>query len=78
MESMSLSSHIATQIYGNFSFTPTAEQKKLIEALGDYLASGDESALFLINGYINSKGFERHSDNNNKGYTIISGLAVKY
>ena len=34
--------------------------------------------LFLINGYINSKGFERHSDNNNKGYTIISGLAVKY
>lgn len=48
---MSLSSHIATQIYGNFSFTPTAEQKKLIEALGDYLTSGDESALFLINGY---------------------------
>ncbi len=34
--------------------------------------------LFLINGYINSKGLTRHSDNNNKGYTIITGLAVKY
>lgn len=48
---MSLSSHIATQIYGNFAFTPTAEQKKLIDALGGYLTSGDESAVFLINGY---------------------------
>ena len=48
---MSLSSHIATQIYGNFSFTPTAEQKKLIDALGQYLTSGDQSAVFLINGY---------------------------
>ena len=48
---MSLSSHIATQIYANFAFTPTAEQKKLIEALSEYLSSGDESALFIINGY---------------------------
>lgn len=48
---MSLSSHIATQIYGNFAFAPTAGQKKLIDALGDYLTSGDESAVFIINGY---------------------------
>ena len=48
---MSLSSHIATQIYGNFSFTPTAEQKKLIDALGQYLTTEDQSAVFLINGY---------------------------
>ncbi|WP_298061992.1 AAA family ATPase [uncultured Rikenella sp.] len=48
---MSLSSHIAIQIYGNFAFAPTEEQKKLIDALGEYLASGDESAVFLINGY---------------------------
>ncbi len=50
-ESMSLSSHIATQIYSNFAFAPTAEQKKLIDALAEYLTSGDESAVFLINGY---------------------------
>lgn len=48
---MSLSSHISTQIYNNFPFTPTDEQKKLIDRLGEYLASGDESAVFLINGY---------------------------
>ncbi|WP_294594306.1 ATP-dependent RecD-like DNA helicase [uncultured Rikenella sp.] len=48
---MSLSRHIASQIYSNFAFEPTAEQKKLIDTLGDYLASGDESAVFLINGY---------------------------
>lgn len=48
---MSLSSHIATQIYGNFAFAPTDEQKKLIDRLGEYLASGDESAVFLLNGY---------------------------
>ena len=34
--------------------------------------------LFLINGYINSKGTERLSKNNNRGYAIISGVALKY
>lgn len=34
--------------------------------------------LFLINGYINSKGSDRHSNNNNKGYAVITGLALKY
>ncbi len=50
-ESMSLSTHIATQIYGNFAFTPTEEQKNLIDRLSEYLTTGDESAVFLINGY---------------------------
>ena len=34
--------------------------------------------LFLINGYINSKGTERLSKNNNRGYAVISGVALKY
>ena len=34
--------------------------------------------LFLINGYINSKGTERQSNNNNRGYVVISGIALKY
>ena len=34
--------------------------------------------LFWINAYLNSKGFSRDSDNNNKGYAVIAGLAVKY
>lgn len=51
LPAMSLSSHIATQIYGNFAFTPTGEQKNLIDALGEYLTTADESAIFLVNGY---------------------------
>lgn len=34
--------------------------------------------LFLVNGFLNSKGLNRNLTDNNKGYTIISGLAVKY
>ena len=34
--------------------------------------------LFWINAYINSKGFERNTDDNNKGYAVITGLALKY
>lgn len=48
---MSLTEHIAFQIYGNFAFEPTADQKKLIEALAQYLTSGDPEAVFLLNGY---------------------------
>ncbi len=62
---MSLSSHIATQIYSNFAFTPTAEQKKLIDALAEYLTSGDESAVFLINGYAGT------------GKTTVTGALVR-
>lgn len=48
---MSLSRHIAIQIYSYFAFTPTEEQKKLIERLGEYLTSQDSEAVFVINGY---------------------------
>ncbi len=41
-------------------------------ALNDYFE------LFLINAYSNSKGIDRNSDNNNKGYAVITGLALKY
>lgn len=34
--------------------------------------------LFLINAYLNSKGNDRWSDNNNRGYAVITGLALKY
>ena len=34
--------------------------------------------LFLVNGYINSKGNDRRSEDNNKGYAVITGLALKY
>lgn len=34
--------------------------------------------LFWINGYLNSKGFSRSSDNNNKGYASIAGVALKF
>ncbi len=34
--------------------------------------------FYAINAYINSKGDKRDSDDNNKGYAFITGLAVKY
>lgn len=34
--------------------------------------------LFWVNAYSNSKGVDRHSDNNNKGYAVITGIALKY
>ena len=34
--------------------------------------------LFWVNAYSNSKGVERNSDNNNKGYAVITGIALKY
>ncbi len=46
-----LREHIATQIYGNFRFEPTDRQKKLIESLSEFLASGSEEDIFIINGY---------------------------
>ncbi len=38
----------------------------------------DHLDIFLINGYTNSKGLTRNSDNNSKGYAIITGIALKY
>lgn len=34
--------------------------------------------LFWVNAYSNSKGVDRSSDNNNKGYAVITGIALKY
>ena len=34
--------------------------------------------LFWVNAYSHSKGVDRHSDNNNKGYAVITGIALKY
>lgn len=34
--------------------------------------------LFWVNAYSNSKGVDRNSDNNNKGYAVIIGIALKY
>ncbi len=40
--------------------------------LNDYLN------FYVINAYLNSKGDERNSTDNNKGYAFITGLGVKY
>ncbi len=48
---MSVTDHIASQIYGNFAFTPTADQKILIDRLAQYLGSEDSEALLVVNGY---------------------------
>ena len=34
--------------------------------------------LFWVNAYSNSKGVDRNSDNNKKGYAVITGIALKY
>lgn len=34
--------------------------------------------LYWVNAYRNSKGYARESDNNNKGYAIITGIALRY
>ena len=34
--------------------------------------------LFWVNAYSNSKGVDRNSDNNNTGYAVITGIALKY
>ena len=34
--------------------------------------------LYWINAYRNSKGYARNSDNNNKGYAVITGISIKY
>lgn len=42
---------IATQIYAKICFGATIGQKKIIEALSDYLSGGDSQAIFVLNGY---------------------------
>ncbi len=46
-----LASHIESQIYNNFQFEPTFEQKKIIFSLSQFLTSTDFHSVFLLNGY---------------------------
>ena len=43
--------HIASQIYANFAFEPTVSQKKIIDALAQWLADPDTERIFILNGY---------------------------
>ena len=42
---------IATQIYAKLLYQPTNNQKKIVEAFAEYLAEGDSSSIFVLNGY---------------------------
>ncbi len=46
-----LSEHISSQIYTIFGFEPTFGQKKIIEALGEFVSRPDPEVVFMINGY---------------------------
>ncbi len=46
-----LAHHIATQIYANFSFVPTLDQKKLISLLANFIADSKKGDIFILNGY---------------------------
>ncbi len=46
-----LSTHIETQIYNNFPFLPTVEQKNVINSLSTYITDGAEQEFFILNGY---------------------------
>lgn len=46
-----LHSYIASQIYDNFRFEPTSEQKILIDSLARYITEGDQGSLFMTIGY---------------------------
>ena len=46
-----LSEHISSQIYRIFGFEPTFGQKKIIDALGGFMAQPDPELILMINGY---------------------------
>ena len=46
-----LSEHLASQIYRNFAFEPTAGQKNAIEAFADFLTASDYHRILILNGY---------------------------
>ncbi len=46
-----LSTDIATQIYAKICFETTVGQKKIIERLSEFVADGDFSKIFVLNGY---------------------------
>ena len=45
------STDIACQIYAKLLYQPTNNQKKIVEAFAEYLAEGDSSSIFVLNGY---------------------------
>ena len=44
-------SDIASQIYAKLLYQPTNNQKKIVEAFSEYLIEGDNSTIFVLNGY---------------------------
>ncbi len=43
--------HIKSQIYGNFAFTPTFGQKKVVENLSFFLSQPEQGRIFILDGY---------------------------
>lgn len=60
-----LSGFLSSKIKEQLSFTPTAEQKTLIESLSDFLMSQNNEGLFLLKGYAGT------------GKTSIVGALIK-
>ena len=46
-----ISKHISTQIYNEFGFETTFDQKKLIESLSEFICESSEGGIFILNGY---------------------------
>jgi exodeoxyribonuclease-5 len=46
-----ISKHISTQIYNEFGFETTFDQKKLIESLSEFICESSVGGIFILNGY---------------------------
>lgn len=46
-----LTQHIISQIYTNFSYTPTLDQKNLINSLAEFIYDSKSGEIMIINGY---------------------------
>ncbi len=46
-----ISTHIASQIYDNFEFSPTFGQKKIVGQLSEFISGSDHGRIFILNGY---------------------------
>ena len=46
-----LSTHIESQIYNNFLYAPTNQQKKIIKSLAMFISGEDTASVFVLNGY---------------------------
>lgn len=60
-----ISTYIASQIYANFVYAPTSEQKKLINLASEYIASARQGVILIVNGYAGT------------GKTSVIGALVK-